>query len=604
MIFTSIRTKMMLFLLAATLIPILASIVITYSLTTSKVTKETLKSNADLLFQGKTNLLNYMNAAQQTTFIFYNDNRLFTILEDGIKDYKDDQELYRGLLLLSYSAKDFEQAHLYLKKSDQHYLIINNRSKRSFAGRDGRFIPEGLSRGNSYVEPPHPVKKFGRTDIPTTNADQVLTVHSSLYYLAAKEELGTLSIDLRLDGIRAIVEQLYTVGREELYIIDHNRALIYSSLERSGGQPLRADWVERVMEAEGRSGNFSLNQDGFSGEIVYDKMETPFLNWTLVKRIPNETLHQTAREVAQFNSGVAVLFLILTLAATVLITFSLTAPIKKLIRNMNQIQSGNLQVTVDVDRKDEFGILARRFQLAMDTINQMIIREYELELARKTSELNVLQAQTNPHFINNALQSIGTLSLQKQQPDIYRLIFSLGKMMRYSMNTGEPIVSLERELDYVKAYVSLQRQRFGEQLRYIVEVEEALLSRPVPKMILQPLVENYFKHGFDAAANDAEIAIYGTRSAELGWMRLEVCDNGKGLNAAELRALQQKLRYARSVGEAGESGIGLPNIMSRLKLYYNESARLEIRPGKAGGLSVVLWIPIDGEEDGDESADR
>lgn len=173
-------------------------------------------------------------------------------------------------------------------------------------------------------------------------------------------------------------------------------------------------------------------------------MATPFLNWTLVKRIPNETLHQTAREAALINSGVAGLFLILTMVATVLITFSLTAPIKKLIRNMNQIQSGNLQVTVDVDRKDEFGILARRFQLAMDTINEMIIREYELELARKTNELNVLQVQTNPHFINNALQSIGTLSLQKQQPEIYNLIFSLGKMMRYSMNTGEPIVSLER----------------------------------------------------------------------------------------------------------------------------------------------------------------
>ena len=604
MIFTSIRTKMMLFLLAATLIPILASIVITYSLTTSKVTKETLKSNADLLFQGKTNLLNYMNAAQQSTFIFYNDSRLFAILEDGIRDYKDDQEIYRGLMLLSYTAKDFEQAHLYLRESDLHYLIINNRSKRSFKGDGDRYIPSGLARGNSYVQPPHPVDKFGRTDIPTTTADQVLTIHSSLYYLAAKEELGTLSIDIRLDGIRAIAEQLYSAGREELYILDDERRVIYSSIDRGGGQRLQADWVDRVVGAAQTSGNFSLNQDGFSGEIVYDKMETQFLNWTLAKRIPNETLHRTAREVALFNSGIAVLFLVLTMLATVLITFRLTAPIKKLIRNMNQIQSGNLQVTIDVDRKDEFGILARRFQLAMDTINEMIIREYELELARKTNELNVLQVQTNPHFINNALQSIGTLSLQKQQPEIYNLIFSLGKMMRYSMNTGEPIVTLERELDYVKAYVSLQRQRFGEQLRYTVKVDEPLLNRPIPKMIVQPLVENYFKHGFDAGKEDSEIAIYGSESADRRWMSLEVCDNGKGMSAAELRALRERLFQSKGAWATGESGIGLPNILSRLKLYYNESAKLEVKPGKSGGLSIVLWIPIDGEGDDHESANR
>ena len=194
-------------------------------------------------------------------------------------------------------------------------------------------------------------------------------------------------------------------------------------------------------------------------------MTTPYLNWTIIKRIPNETLHQTAREVALINSGIVVLFLILTILATVVIAFQLTAPIKKLIRSMNQIQSGNLQATIDVARKDEFGILARRFQLAMNTINELIIREYELELARKTNELNVLQVQTNPHFMNNALQSIGTLALQKQEPEIYNLIASLGKMMRYSMNAGEPIVTLARELDYVKAYFALQRQRFGEQLR-------------------------------------------------------------------------------------------------------------------------------------------
>ena len=604
LLFNSIRNKMIVFLLAATLIPILASIVITYSLTTSRVTKETLKSNADLLFQGKTNLLNYMNALHQSTFIFYNDSKLFTILDEGIANFRDEQEIYRGLQLLSYTAKDFEQAHLYIRNNDIHYLLVNDRSKRSFPGNKEMYIPPNLLKGSSYIEPPHQPDNYGIANMPRPTTDQVISLHSSLYYLAAKKELGTLSIDIRMDSIRAICEQLFSPGREELYILDENRRVIYSSEKQASSEPLRNSWVYQVMDANAAKGSFALHQDEFSGEIIYDKMMNPFLNWTLIKRIPNETLHQTAREVALINSGIVVLFLILTILATVLITFQLTAPIKKLIRSMNQIQSGNLQVTIDVNRKDEFGILARRFQLAMNTINEMIIREYELELARKTNELKVLQVQTNPHFMNNALQSIGTLSLQKQEPEIYHLITSLGKMMRYSMNAGEPIVSLARELDYVKAYFALQRQRFGEQLQYSVHIDEQLLKLQIPKMILQPFVENYFKHGFDVNTETGAIAIYGAISADSKWLRLEVSDNGKGITVPNLKALRERLAQSKAALGNGESGIGLPNILSRLKLYYNETARLEVEHSKLGGFGVVLWIPIEKEGDYDEGTDR
>jgi two-component system sensor histidine kinase YesM len=592
MLRSSIRNKMIVFLLAATLIPILASIIITYSLTTSKVTMETLKSNTDLLFQGKTNLLNYLNVIHQASLIVYKDETLFQKILYGINDYESDKEIYRAMVLMNYTAKDVEQVHLYFRKSNIHYLVVQDLSFKHFPGFNDKYIPPNLSKGRSYIEPPHTPDNFGIASRPKATADQVITLHSSVYNLAPKEELGTLSLDIRLDGIRAISEQLYSKGKEELYILDEGQHLIYSSNQQSNVKPLQNEWVSQVMNTKEANGNFALSQDGFSGEIIYEKMVTPYVSWTVIKRIPNETLHQTAREVAMINSVIVVLFLILTIIATVLIAFQLTAPIKKLIRYMNQIQTGNLQVTIDMDRKDEFGILARRFQLAMNTINEMIIREYELELARKTNELNVLQVQTNPHFMNNALQSIGTLALQKQEPEIYNLITSLGKMMRYSMNTGEPIVSLARELDYVKAYFALQRQRFGEQIQYSVHIDEGLLQLQIPKMILQPLVENYFKHGFDVQAETGAIAIYGENPAGSGWLRLEVRDNGKGISEIDLKSLHQRLSHAKAAWGNGESGIGLPNILSRLKLYYNETANLEVKSGVPDGFCVVLWIPL------------
>jgi two-component system sensor histidine kinase YesM len=164
--------------------------------------------------------------------------------------------------------------------------------------------------------------------------------------------------------------------------------------------------------------------------------------------------------------------------------------------------------------------------------------------------------------------------------------------MRYSMDTGEPIVSLARELDYVKAYFALQRQRVGNQIQYEVHVDERLLQLQVPKMILQPLVENYFKHGYDMQTETGAIAIYGEHRIESGMLRLEVRDNGKGMGEAELRALQDKLNQSKAVRVYGEFGIGLPNILSRLKLYYNETANLEVAYDKSLGFRVILWIPI------------
>ena len=175
-------------------------------------------------------------------------------------------------------------------------------------------------------------------------------------------------------------------------------------------------------------------------------------------------------------------------------------------------------------------------------------------------------------------------SLQKKEPEIYTLITSLGKMMRYSMNTGEPIVSLARELDYVQAYFALQRQRFGEQLHYTVHLDPELLKLHIPKMLLQPLVENYFKHGFDAQMEAGTIAISGSLSADSRWLQMEVSDNGKGITAGNLRALRERLAVPKGAWSNGESGIGLSNILSRLKLYYNEAATLEVEHSKLGGF--------------------
>jgi two-component system sensor histidine kinase YesM len=255
------------------------------------------------------------------------------------------------------------------------------------------------------------------------------------------------------------------------------------------------------------------------------------------------------------------------------------------------VQSGNMNVDIRVTGNDEIAILARRFDAMMQTINDLINREYKLEIANVTNQLKALQAQINPHFLNNALQSMGTLALQHEAPKLYSLLSSLAKMMRYNMNTNETIVPFSTEINHIKAYLDLQQQRFGEDLKVTFAIEELSNQIKVPKMLLQPLVENYFKHGHEALGGNGEIHIASHITTQ-GVLCITVQDNGTGISNERLDDLQRKLSQPTNNLLNGQDNIGLTNVLLRLRLYFSEQAQIQISSGQLQGFTITLLIPL------------
>src|SRR5690606_38848563 len=172
------------------------------------------------------------------------------------------------------------------------------------------------------------------------------------------------------------------------------------------------------------------------------------------------------------------------------------------------IQTGQLDVAIpSVKHQDEISHIINRFREMMNTINNLVLREYKLELSSKNNQLKAMQAQINPHFLNNTLQIIGTLALEQNNTRIYKLLSSLAKMMQYSMHNNNKVVSLNDELAHVKAYIELQKERYENAFSVHFNIDETLLSLSVPKLILQPIVENYFKHGFERNKDNQQLTI-------------------------------------------------------------------------------------------------
>lgn len=599
---SSLRKKLIIFLLAATILPISISMLITYQQTTSSITEQTVKDNSKLLFQGKSNLLNYFALLNKLSVSVYNDSMtgdtLFRIIRDGVSSesdsYLDEMEIASSLRGMAKTSPDIYQIRLHIDEGDRTYLLVNDlvRSDTKVASAQDRNIEW---KPSGYMQPTHLSHTYGinqQRKYTFYFPRNVISLHRPILNMPTDRQIGLLSIDVKLDYIQSIAEVLNTGESEELWILDDKGQVIYNSDEGTIGTTLHEPWVSNLFTETSERGQYQIKSESFDGIVVYEKLNTAFMNWTIVKRVPYDQLYGAARQLTRINSLVFGCFLLVTVLATIYISYRITKPIKRLTQSIQVMQSGNLQVDIPIETQDEIGIFSRRFRQLMDQINHLILREYRLELANKTNQLKALQAQVHPHFLNNALQSIGTLALQHKDRKVYTLIASLGKLMRYHMNTEEAVVPLAKEIEHVKAYTELQKQRFGEALDVRFDIDPEAENVEVPKMIVQPLVENVFKHGVKRPDTMIGIRVRCTKLRE-GILQIEVADNGNGMEPELLLRLQEQLDHADSAAASPKDDhIGLANVLMRLRLFFNESASLRLQPNDGGGLIVTLVIPI------------
>ncbi|QJC53189.1 sensor histidine kinase [Paenibacillus albicereus] len=596
----SIRTKLAVFLLLAIGIPMLVSITITNTRTARFVEEDTIRQNSNLLYQGKTNLDNYFRSFFQTSLAPYSDTTLYRTLETGRSDYLTDNQIFVSLQLMSSSVKEIYQVYLHSPLAERGYLYSKGQYKRmeQIVNAPGTSLPEGVPYS---IRPLHMSSNYNISAAPPFLSKPVITVIRPILQIPSDKQIGTLALDITTEMIVSICDQLYQRGEgEEVYLLDPDGVIIYGPDTDRFGLKLDADWSRELLGQaskplpDGAADGARSTRLG-SGEqeavFIYEQIEAGDKMWTLVKRIPDHVLMRATNQVTQVNTGVLIGSLLIVAAAALFISFWITRPIKRLTGYVSQIQSGQLHTDIHLGQADEIGQLARRFRMMMETINNLVLREYKLELANKTNQLKALQAQVHPHFLYNALQSIGTTALKRGVPDLYKLIMQLGKMMRYSMNTAEEFVAISQEIDHARSYLELQRHRFDDKLTYEIAMDGDVGQAMLPRMVIQPIVENVFKHAFDPSGGEVHVSIRCFR--EDGWIKIEIADNGPGVKPDRLQALRASLRRVDEDSASVGEHIGLANVAARLALHCGSTSSMKLDSGlePLGGFSVTLVIP-------------
>lgn len=600
----SIRTRLMALVLLASVIPSGISVTFSYLYTRQSVTDQSVKQNTKLLTLGEANLRSYFSGMNQQAMSLYSGINVPSSFYTTLLTAKSAAQAPPGTILpdtraiistqlynLFLSDRNTYQIHLYVRAARQSNLLLKGFFRRE---DNAGYAAEGQAGGTyrPYLEVTHMDHQYGvKSGFPNLKPGSVpvFTAHFPIYRTPSDSVLADLSIDYTLGELEGIVESMYNSDTERLYVLNEQGEALFASDPDWIGKPVAAGWSR--LPAEQDSGHFAWKKDGFQGIVMYKQIKAPLFSGSIIKLVPYEDLYTDARVITRFNMGIGLLFLLIGGISAVLISIGFTRPIKKLIHFTQKVQTGQLDAHMDAEREDEFGLLTRKITGMTRTINELIVKEYRLELANKTNQLKALQAQVNPHFLYNALQSIASLSLRYNAPKVYDLIYSLGSMMRYSMNTERIQVPLRDEIEHVQNYMILQTERFGEEnLRLEVQAGPEALELILPKMILQPIVENIFKHAFADGISGGLIQIE-CRLEGAARLVLAVKDNGRGMSPERLEEITACLRGS---SQPDQEEIGLYNVLARLRLQFGSAAEMQLKNNEAGqGLTVTLIIPLE-----------
>ncbi len=303
-------------------------------------------------------------------------------------------------------------------------------------------------------------------------------------------------------------------------------------------------------------------------------------DWTFCIYRPEKVITRSTHQLVMRNIPIIGICIILLALLSYFFSKRLVSCLERLTENMNQVQLGFRNGNGDSDSKDEVGTLIRSFSRMMDELDKLISEVYEAKIELQHTEMRALQAQINPHFLYNSLSIINWKAIEAGEDEISRVTLDLSTYYRTSLNRGETMTTVENEVNNIRAYLRIQRIMHDDNFQVKEDIDPALYHYEIPKLILQPLVENAIEHGLDLSERtDRQLTITVKQKEEK--LLFSVRDNGNGMSKEQA---EQILGYQ-------SPGYGVHNVYDRIKLLYKEEGHMIIESSEGKGTCVKILIP-------------
>lgn len=410
------------------------------------------------------------------------------------------------------------------------------------------------------------------------------TKDTSIFDDESKQTEVTKSIDQIFYNIEQIKQNHFKFNHDTLGKAKSTLSAYERMLKTYTEKAERIMVKDKTVPLSDRSENYEMllvykdavetgKNDFISAEIEFSK--------TLRMSIDRLTL---SIEVTAIS--ITVILLIICILIAFFISKSITVPIKKLTSMVKVISDGNLNVKeIEIKSNDEIGRLSKYFNIMVIRLRELMKLVVEEQEQIRKSELDVLQAQINPHFLYNTLDSVVRMIGRGKNEDVITMITSLSKLFRISLSKGKSIIKIEQEIEHVKNYLTIQTFRYHNKFIFEIDVEEKAKDLLTVKLLLQPIVENSIYHGIEYLMEEGFIKInVGIKENQVVF---QVFDNGLGIRPEKLKDI-----FNTKAIDKSESGVALKNVNERLKLNFGEKAGMSIKSIVDEGTTVKIWTPI------------
>lgn len=416
--------------------------------------------------------------------------------------------------------------------------------------------------------------------------DEVISLSKEVQSYENGTFRGVILINLNMNKITEICNSFQEKQENFICIINDKGELVYE--QQNGRERFAFDEKENRQELNTALGKtkescFRLNYRGEKYLVTRTDMKTT--GWTLVSMVPYKSVMAETMAI----SGVMILAVAITLIVTLLllnrILTGVVKPLKKLEKYMVQVNPDNMDQRMEILTDDEIGHLSMKFNQMMDRIRNLKEQVIEEQEDKRKYELQALQAQINPHFLYNTLDSIIWMA-ETNDSNIVAMTEALAKLFRISLNKGNEEISLERELEHVKNYLIIQSMRYADKFTYEISAEPGVERCRTIKLILQPIVENCIYHGIKKKRGTGKITIRAYRREQN--LIIEVSDDGCGMPEEICRKILSDEIESENISG---SGIGVKNVNERIQLRFGKKYGLSYSSEEGVGTTVTYVLP-------------
>lgn len=423
----------------------------------------------------------------------------------------------------------------------------------------------------------------GGGDTYLTNRTEKVVLYREIFDLTKKKTLGYIVIGVSKDKFTGICETMVK-GNEAVIVLDPNEGELVTAgpvdekveAYLLKDEFLKADYRERDTHFEYNKYDIVCKQMNRNGTIV-------------CKMVPKQDLKVQIMSIANMPLLLLLGVLLGMFPLLIIISNLVTKPLRLLSAAITSFSAGDFNQQVEVTTEDEIGEVARCFNKMVGDIKNLIDENYVITLSEKESELAALQAQINPHFLYNTLDSLYWQATEAGNDEIAESILDLSQLFRLVLNQGKSVVTIEQEIDLVIHYLQIQKMRFPRKINYEIMVAPEVAKVKIPKLILQPFVENAIVHGFENVSAACLLTV--TVDKREDYVRFVIKDDGIGMNKEQLASLWESEPANYSKVRIGRYAI--KNIRERLQLKYHDAFHLDIQSDVGKGTTVILEVPYE-----------